>query len=146
MPCAYPIPIDNWKQKTSNKKKTYVASFDKNYNHNSWKWPFQLQLFFYYWQVENKYVIEKWWPCVNTTTIVTFHHFNWKWHPQIQLKVIFNYNLPLDEFHPLTNHENHQTIKTCITFFKNNNIQLMRIDLSITHVELIIEEKIMATV
>jgi len=52
----------------------------------------------------------------------------------------------LDEFHPLTNHENHQTIKTCIKFLKNNNIQMMRIDLSITHVELIIEEKIMATV
>jgi len=62
------------------------------------------------------------------------------------LKVVFNYNLPLDEFHLLTNHENHQTIKTCITNLKNSNIQMMRIDLSMSRVELIIEEKIMATV
>jgi len=62
------------------------------------------------------------------------------------LKVVFNYNLPLDEFHPLTNHENHQTIKTCITFLKNSNIQMMRTYLSMTQMELIIEEKIMATV
>jgi hypothetical protein len=52
----------------------------------------------------------------------------------------------LDEFHSLTNHQNHQTIKTCITFFKNSNIQMMRIVLSMTKVELIIEEKIMAMV
>ncbi len=75
--------------------------------------------------------------------IVTFHHFNWKWHLQIQFKVVFNCNLPLDEFHPLTNHDIIKQLKLAIHIIcLKKYIQMMKIDLSMTQVELIIEKNI----
>jgi len=61
------------------------------------------------------------------------------------LKVVLNCNLPLDEFHPLTNHDIIKQLELAlhVICFFNKCIQMMRIDLSMIQVELIIEEKIM---